>query len=87
MTWWDEAREEPFLFPFRPPQPQEYRWLDRETRGVGCVHPQRWDRVDWGLLQCDLCFHSMPQFILQCPLCTLRACERCKRDLFRSFDL
>lgn len=81
ITRWDEG---PFFFPSRPPQ-EEFRWL--ETRGIGCVHPRRWDRVEWGLLQCDLCFHMMPQFILQCPLCTLRACARCKRDLLSSFDL
>lgn len=79
-----QITREPFFFPFWPPL-QDFRWL--ETRGVGCVHPRRWDRIEWGLLQCDLCFHLMPQFILQCPLCTLRACARCKRDLFPSFDL
>lgn len=85
VTRWDEGREEPFFFPFRPPSPQGFQWL--QTRGVGCVHPRRWDRVEQGLLQCDLCFHLMPQFVLECPLCTLRACARCKRDLFPSFDL
>lgn len=44
-----------------------------------CLHRGQWRRIG-GRHQCEECFHTLPDFILECPRCRIRACVRCKRN-------
>ncbi|KAK4695449.1 hypothetical protein P7C71_g2305, partial [Lecanoromycetidae sp. Uapishka_2] len=48
-----------------------------------CEHEGRWRKVMQGDLRCEECFKTLPEYILQCSHCQLRACARCKRNRLR----
>ena len=47
-----------------------------------CNHQghRAWQRTTRGNLMCENCFYTLPQFILECRQCHLRACLRCTRN-------
>lgn len=42
-----------------------------------CGHDGRWERIQ-GLAVCEHCEDTLEEYILECPQCLLRACNRCK---------
>ncbi|PWY92769.1 hypothetical protein BO70DRAFT_357912 [Aspergillus heteromorphus CBS 117.55] len=44
-----------------------------------CDHNGRWKRIDQGQ-QCEECHDYLPDFILECRQCHLRACARCRMN-------
>ncbi|EEQ92672.1 IBR domain-containing protein, variant [Blastomyces dermatitidis ER-3] len=44
-----------------------------------CFHLGRWQRID-GRHRCEECMFQLPNFILQCQQCRLRACVRCRHN-------
>lgn len=47
-----------------------------------CTHEgyRPWQKVDRGDLTCETCSYRLPNFILECRRCHLRACVRCVRN-------
>ena len=73
----------------RQPQPvvrgPEYRQqrlqgIIQELRGRHeCGHEGRWKRID-GPHRCEQCRYMLPNFILECRYCNIRACVRCRMN-------
>lgn len=66
--------------PARRRQPASDRLVAKTMRYLRenheCDHG-RWRRV-LGAHQCEECLHNLPQYILECRQCRIRACNRCK---------
>jgi hypothetical protein len=61
-----------------PPAARDVQLAAAQIREVQhCTHPGRWLRVDEGD-NCEECGQYLPDFILECRNCHLRACRRCK---------
>ena len=45
-----------------------------------CNHQGRWRKVTFGNLQCEECSKRLPEYLLECGQCNLRACVRCRRN-------
>ncbi|KAL3453499.1 hypothetical protein BJX65DRAFT_125315 [Aspergillus insuetus] len=61
-----------------PPAARDVQVAAAQIREVQhCAHPGRWLRVDEGD-NCEECGQYLPNFILECRNCHLRACRRCK---------
>ncbi|CEL07380.1 hypothetical protein ASPCAL10537 [Aspergillus calidoustus] len=61
-----------------PPAARDVQVAAAQIREVQhCTHPGRWLRVDEGD-NCEECGQYLPDFILECRNCHLRACRRCK---------
>ncbi|KAJ5991339.1 hypothetical protein N7499_011998 [Penicillium canescens] len=50
-----------------------------------CDHEDDWVRIE-GEHNCDECDEHMPCFILQCPGCNMRACQRCLEEIQEEED-
>lgn len=56
-----------------------------QHENVGCEHHRgsQWAWRNRGRLQCDICYHYLPQYIFMCKNCRMRACWDCRRHRLR----
>ncbi|RDW86713.1 BRcat and Rcat domain-containing protein [Aspergillus mulundensis] len=70
--------------PRHAPAQQDVERVAERIRDMDyCYHTGRWYRIeaeDDEYLECDLCGDELPEFILECQDCDLRACARCKNN-------
>ncbi|CAG8427472.1 unnamed protein product [Penicillium salamii] len=57
----------------------------RQHEEDGCEHHRdsQWAWRNRGSMQCDVCFHQLPEYIFMCRNCRMRACWRCRRHRLR----
>ncbi|KAL2838621.1 hypothetical protein BJY01DRAFT_257966 [Aspergillus pseudoustus] len=55
------------------------RTMEDLRRNHECTHARYWRRID-GSHRCEECSYRLPNFILECPDCQLRACVRCNNN-------
>lgn len=72
----------------RPPAQEDVREVVERIREGPCQnqHARVWRRIealedddDEDGFDCDVCGDVLPDFILECPNCEVRACLRCKQ--------
>ncbi|CAG8006871.1 unnamed protein product [Penicillium salamii] len=57
----------------------------RQHEDDGCEHHRhsQWAWRNRGSLQCDVCFHYLPEYIFMCRNCRMRVCWDCRRNRLR----
>ncbi|KAI1940568.1 hypothetical protein LOZ66_002164 [Ophidiomyces ophidiicola] len=59
---------------------EELEKLRRRRAPTMCFHDCWWDKVE-GRMACEKCFVSRYSYLLECPLCKMKACAACQKQL------